>query len=121
MSTETNSDLVKNYDPLKNELLQSGLVTAVSTSSSPATAVWSHTDLDKFPGKRPGETVERGIINESDNYFKTFGLKIQAGRDFIPGAKSDTNNAIFNEAAIKRLRLTNPLNQIIVLGGQQFR
>ena len=52
MTTEVNSDLSRNYDALRNDLLQSGVVTAVSTSSSPATTVWSHTDLDKFPGKR---------------------------------------------------------------------
>ncbi len=121
ITTRVNSDLSSNYDALKNDLLQSGVVTAVSTSTSPATAVWSHTDLDKFPGKRPGETVEMGDITVSDNYFKTLGMQIQSGRDFIPGSSADTSNVIFNEAAIKRLRLINPVNQIITWNKQPYR
>ncbi|WP_259071400.1 ABC transporter permease [Mucilaginibacter sp. X4EP1] len=121
MATEVNSDLSHNYDALRNDLLQSGAVTSVSTSSSPATTVWAHTDLDKFPGKRPGETVEMGSITVSDDYFKTLGMQMQSGRDFTPGSKADTNNVVFNEAAIKRLRLTDPVNQIITWSGQQFR
>jgi putative ABC transport system permease protein len=121
MTTEVNSDLSHNYDALRNDLLQSGVVTAVSTSTSPTTTVWAHTDLDKFPGKRPGETVEMGTITVSDDYFKTMGMKILSGRDFTPGMKADTNNVVFNEAAIKRLRLTDPVNQIITWNQQQYR
>ncbi|HEY2581935.1 MAG TPA: ABC transporter permease, partial [Mucilaginibacter sp.] len=121
MTTQVNSDLAHNFDALKNDILQSGVVQFVSTSSSPATTVWSHTDIDKFPGKRPGETVEMGSITVSDDYFKTLGMKILSGRDFISGSKADTSNVIFNEAAIKRLRITNPVNQLITWSGQQFR
>ena len=121
MATDANSDLARNFDALKNDLLQSGAVTAVTTSSSPATTVWSHTDVDMFPGKRPGETVEMGSIYVSDDYFKTLGMHMLSGRDFIPGAKADTSNVVFNEAAIKRLRLTDPVNQLITWNGQKYR
>ncbi len=121
MSTDVNSDLARNYGALKNDLLQSRVVTAVSTSTSPATTVWSHTDVDMFPGKRPGETVEMGSITVSDDYFKTLGMQMQSGRDFMPGSKADTADVVFNEAAIKRLRLTNPVNQSITWGGQKYR
>lgn len=121
MTTNMDDDLNRNFDALKNDLLQSGVVTSVTTASSPATTVWSHHDLDMFPGKRPGETVEMGGINISDDYFKTLGMQMVAGRDFTPGLKSDSSNVIFNEAAIKRLRLTNPVNQLITWSGQKFR
>ena len=121
MSTDVNDDLVRNFRALKNDLLQTGAVTSVTTATSPATTVWSHTDLDMFPGKRPGETVEMGRIDVSSDYFKTLGMHIIDGRDFIPGLMADTNNVIFNEAAIKRLRLTNPVNQLITWSGQHFR
>jgi putative ABC transport system permease protein len=76
MATDANADLARNFDALKNDLLQSGAVTSVCTSTSPATTVWSHTDVDKFPGKRPGETVEMGNITVSDDYFKTLGMQM---------------------------------------------
>ncbi|BAU55953.1 ABC transporter permease [Mucilaginibacter gotjawali] len=121
MATDMNADLARNFNALKNDLLQTGAVTALCTSSSPATTVWSHTDVDMFPGKRPGETVEMGSITVSDDYFKTLGMQMQSGRDFVPGSKADTSNVIFNAAAIKRLRLDNPVNQLITWGGQKFR
>jgi putative ABC transport system permease protein len=121
MTTDMNNDIARNFDALKNDLLQSGVIQSVSTSSSPATAVWSHTDIDSWPGKRPGETVEMGNIAVSGDYFKTLGMKIVAGRDFISGLKADTNNVVFNETAIKRLRIKNPVNQIIAKNMQKYR
>jgi predicted permease len=121
MDSEMNNDLDRSYAALKNDLLQSGVVVSVSTSSSPATNVWSHTDLDEFPGKRPNETVEMGTVYVSSDYFKTLGMHMEAGRDFFPGSKSDTASIVFNEAAIKRLRLTNPVGQVITKNMQQFK
>jgi putative ABC transport system permease protein len=121
MSTDMNNDLGRNYLALKNDLLQSGAVTSVSTSSSPATGVDSHTDIDRFPGKRPGETVEMGSIQISGDYFRTLGMQIISGRDFITGSKADTADIVFNEAAVKRLRITDPVNQIITWNRQKYR
>ena len=121
MTTDGNTDIYRNFDALKNDLLQSGAVTAVTTSTSPATGVEWHTDLDMFPGKRPGETVEMGCIVISDDYFKTLGMNMLTGRDFITGFKADSDNVIFNEAAIKRLRIKNPINQLITWGGHRYR
>jgi len=67
--------------------------------------------VDEWPGKRPGESVDMGWIRVSDGYFKTLGMSMKEGRDF--NSPSDTLNVIFNEAAVKLLRLQNPLNQTI--------
>jgi ABC-type antimicrobial peptide transport system permease subunit len=121
MATDMNDDLGRNYVALKNELLHSGLVQSVTTASAPATDVNSHGDITYWPGKLPGETVEMGYIGISDDYFKTLGMKIKEGRDFIPNYKADTNYVIFNEAAIKRLRLKDPLNQVITFDKQHLK
>ncbi len=121
MATDMNDDLDHNYTALKNELLQSGLVQSVTTATSPATDVGSHGDIDRWPGKLPGETVEMGYIGISDDYFKTLGMKLIAGRDFIPGSKADSNNVVLNEAAVKRLRLKDPINQLMTNGNQRLR
>jgi len=121
MATDMNDDLDRNYVALKNELIQSGLVKSVTMATSPATDVGSHGDIDHWPGKLPGETVEMGYIGVSDDYFKTLDMKLVAGRDFIPGSKADSNNVILNEAAVKRLRLKDPVNQLMTNGSQQLR
>lgn len=118
MSTDMNNDLTRNYTAIKNELLQNGIVASVSTSSSPSTDVWWHTDIDQWPGKNAGETVEMGYIIVSEDYFKTVGMTISQGRNFA--SANDSTSMIFNEAAIKRLRIKNPVGQKITWDGQQF-
>jgi putative ABC transport system permease protein len=120
MMTDMNSDLQKNFSALRNDLLQSRIVQDVTTSSSPATGIYWHTDLDNFPGKIAGETVEMGAIVVADNYFNTLGMEMASGRDFSASAANDSLNVIFNEAAIKRLRIKNPLNQTITFHGKQL-
>lgn len=111
MSTNMNDNLQKNFAVLKNELISKGIASSVSTATSPATDIWWHSDIDNWPGKNAAETVEMGTILVSEDYFKTVGMNMQEGRDFSNAA--DTTSVIFNEAAIKRLRLKNPVGQKI--------
>ncbi len=118
MTTNMNSDLSKNFTALKNDLLQKGIVSSVTTASSPATDIWWHTDIDYWPGKNAGETVEMGNVFVSNDYFKTVGMNIVQGRDFT--GSYDSTSVIFNETAIKRLRIKNPVGQIIKYGDRQY-
>jgi putative ABC transport system permease protein len=120
VATDINDDLDRNYNALKNDLLQSGVVTSVTTASSPATAVQSHGDVDKWQGKYAGETVEMGYIYISGDYFKTLGMKMLSGRDFIPNSRSDSSNIVMNQAAVKRLRLKDPVGQVIIKNMKQY-
>ncbi len=47
----------------------------------------------------------------TEDYFNTLGMTMKEGRNF--SGNSDTLNVIFNEAAVKLLRLNNPINQVI--------
>ena len=118
MSTDMNNDLTKNFIAIKNELVKKRIAESVTTATSPATDIYWHTDIDQWPGKNAGETVEMGCIIVSEDYFKTVGMKINAGRDFT--GTSDTASVIFNEAAINRLRIKNPVGQLISFNGKQF-
>jgi ABC-type antimicrobial peptide transport system permease subunit len=111
MMTDMNGDLNRNFTAIKNELLQKGIAESVTTGTSPATSSGWHRDVDDWPGKQPGETVDMGRIDVSENYFQTLGMTMKEGREFRGSA--DTLSAIFNEAAIKRMRLKDPLNQVI--------
>ncbi|RDC65594.1 ABC transporter permease [Adhaeribacter pallidiroseus] len=117
--TEINNDLIKNYTVLKNELQQQGIVASMTQASSPATGIYWHGDIDRWPGKHAGESVEMGFIRVADDYFKTLGITIPQGRDFT--GISDTISVIFNQAAIKRMRIKEPVNQTITFNGQPMR
>ena len=118
ITTNMNDDLSKNFTALKNELTQKGIVSSITTATSPATDVWWHSDVDQWPGKNPGETVEMGTIFVSEDYFKTVGMSMSAGRNFSNAY--DSTSVIFNEAAIKHLRLKNPVGQRINWQGKEF-
>ena len=62
-----------------------------------------------------------GRISVTPDYFKTLGMKVVSGRTFLNGAKADSSALVLNEAAVKRLRLANPLGQTIAKNGVKYR
>ncbi len=119
MMTDMNEDLGSNYTAIKNELIEKGIAESVTTATASVTTTGNHRDVEDWPGKRPGESVDMGWIRVSDDYFKTLGMTMKEGRDF--NGSADTLNVIFNEAAVKLLRLKNPLNQTITWIDTKFR
>ncbi len=116
--TDMSGDLSTHYDALKHDLLASGMVENVAAASSPVTQVYSHLSLDKWPGKNAGdESVNIGGIWVSDNYFETLGMTLKQGHDFSTNYRADTENVILNEAAIERIGLKDPINQVITWNG----
>jgi len=119
MATSMNDDLRRNYIALRDELVREGIAESVTLATSPATDIYWHTDIDSWPGKNAGETVEMGCVIVGEDYFKTLGMKIQEGRNF--SGLQDTLSVIFNETAIARLRIKNPINQVIKWGDTEFK
>jgi putative ABC transport system permease protein len=112
MITDLNSSLDVHVEPLRNDMLATGLVSAVALSSSPATDIFWHSSIPSWPGKQAGETVNNmGTIAVSENYFKTMGMDILSGRDF--SGPEDSLGILLNEAAVKKLHILQPLDQVI--------
>ncbi len=119
--SNTTSELNTRYRALKDDLLRSGVVQSVTTASSPATNVEWHSDVDQWPGKYPDETIEMGVVLMDQDYFSTMGMELQSGRNFTGNYPADSADIILNEAAVKRMRLKEPLNQVINFQGRQLR
>ena len=113
LMTDASNDLSQDYTALKHDLLQSGMVTDVTMSSSPVTAIWANQRIDDWQGKLPGETLGLSTIGVCDaDYFSTLGIRIREGRNFT-GNKTDSLNVILNEAAVRRMRYKTAINQVI--------
>ncbi|KAA2239546.1 FtsX-like permease family protein [Chitinophaga agrisoli] len=119
--SNTNSELSPHYRALKDDLLRSGVVQSVATASSPATNVEWHSDVDQWPGKYPDETIEMGVVQVDQDYFRTIGMTLQSGRSFTGNYPADSADVILNTAAVKQMRLKDPLNQVINFQGTQLR
>ena len=118
VTTDMSDDLNNHYDALRNDLLGTGLVESVAKASSPVTGIYWHTGIDKWPGQEPGELgINVGGISITDSYFKTVGMKLSEGRDFSSEWSADTSNIIINEAAVRRMGLKEPLNQLVTFDG----
>jgi putative ABC transport system permease protein len=113
----TSPDLSRNYNALKNDLLASGKVTDVTKSGSPITAVFQHFPDVEWQGKQPGDKVVFANIAIADDYFKTTGIRLKEGRIFYPNNMADTASVIFNEAAVRRMGLEEPIGQTVRIFG----
>ena len=118
LMTPMNDELAGHYTILKDELLRGGIAESVTQASSPATEIWWHGTLDQWPGKQADENVEMGFIKAGRDYFQTLGMTLAAGRDFRH--EHDTSSAVLNEAAVKLLRLTDPLGRQVTLNGRDY-
>jgi len=115
-------DLEKaNYETLRNDLINTGMIEEVSKSSSPVTNAWSNTVGFDWEGKEPNSKPLFSNIATSYNYGKTIGLEIIDGRDFSNDYKTDTANLLINEAAAKLLGFKEPVGKYIISNNNNNR
>jgi ABC-type antimicrobial peptide transport system permease subunit len=108
ISVDLNEELDKNYKVIKNELLQSGLVEAITISNSPITSINSNNFLG-WPGKPDDTRVLFTTITCNYDYTKTMGINVLEGRDFSEDFVSDSTAIIVNKAAMDIMQLENPI------------
>jgi ABC-type antimicrobial peptide transport system permease subunit len=110
------NEVKKNYDPIKLELLTSGVVEAVTKSNSSITDINSNNFLG-WPGKPEELRVIFTTIATEYDYIKTMGIKLLEGRDFSEEFKSDTSSIIINKAGLDLMNLKEPLGTELDLWG----
>lgn len=118
--TDGSSDIDKNYTAIKSSLLNSGAVTSVTKASSSITGLNSWRGIDDWQGKYPNEVLGMATVFIHDDYFSTTGMQLKEGRNFTGNVGADSLDMILNEAAVKRYRFKNPINQVITWNGKQM-
>jgi len=114
MMTDMSADLVKNFNALRQEMINTGMVEDAATSSSIVTEMQSHCSLDNWPGKTAAdESVNIGSVWVSASYFKALGMQVVAGRDFSTDIHADSGGVILNEAAVRRIGLKDPIGKLV--------
>lgn len=114
-------DLDKNYTLLKNELLSSGIATAVSKTSAPLTEGWSNTWGIEWPGKDPNDKTIIDRFCADENLAETAGLQIIEGRDLnLREYPTDSSGVLLNESAVKVMGFEQPIGQIIKDNGKDW-
>lgn len=119
ISVFASSDLVEGYDILKKELMETGMVETMTRSSAPVTSVYANMGNVTWPGRDPDDELGFALIATIENYTKTIDVDMVEGRDFTEG-RNDSTSVIFNQAAIKRMGLEDPLGQQIKWDGYPY-
>ncbi|NVO12365.1 MAG: ABC transporter permease [Bacteroidales bacterium] len=69
-----------------------------------------------------GESLMQVLID--DDFFKTYGIELLAGRNFSKELEKESNSVIINEAALSRLRLQKPedaFGQLFINGNGEVK
>ncbi len=110
------TDLVNNFDVLKNELLKNGSVEAVAKASQPMTALYNQWSDFSWDGKNPADDIALDAILAEWDFEKTVGLEFVQGRPFLRDHPTDSNAVILNEAALKTIGYKDPVGKTMKIG-----
>ena len=114
----SNTDIERNFRPLKQELISTGAALSVCKSNSPITRIFASSPLESWTGMRPGQRIEATNIATEYDYTETMGIRMIEGRDFSEYFKSDTTAILLNKTAVNVLNLSNPVGDKIKMWGQ---
>jgi putative ABC transport system permease protein len=104
-------DLIKNFVPLKHELLKTGYLESVAKVSSPLTNIYNTWSDFSWTGKDPNAQQALDVIMTEWDFEKTAGLDFIAGRPFSPEFKTDSSAVILNEAALNMIGHKDPVGK----------
>ncbi len=111
ISVDWSDDIAKHFDALQQELISSGAAISICQSNSSPSDIQSNNNGWEWKGSQPVEkSVLFSTITTTYDYTKTLGIKLLEGRDFSRDF-ADSNSVILNEAAVKRMRLKNPVGE----------
>lgn len=105
----------KNFAVIKQQLLASGNIKAVTRTSSPITDIWWRSGAPDWDAK-PADThiIFSGLATDTD-LGKTMGIKFIGGHDFT-GMPIDSSSIIFNKAAVDAMHLKDPVGKQVKYG-----
>ncbi len=119
ISVAISNDLTQNFEPLRNELLASGMVSSICKASSPASEIWSNGNGWEWRGSSPADKGTLfNVVATTYDYTQTMGIELKAGRDFSREFSTDATGVLLNEAAVKRMGLENPVGETVKWNGK---
>lgn len=107
-------DMGKNYQLIKDELLNNGFASAVTKTQNPITQVWSTGLSMQWKGKPEKDKVMVKRYATDGDMVKTFGMQLVQGRDIdVKTFPTDSTACLINETAVKIMGFTHPIGEII--------
>ncbi len=109
-------NMKQNFDVIKNDLQQTGLIENACLSNNLVLQLGSNTGDFSWEGKDPSKEILITIEAASPEYISTMDMKLKEGRDFYANVKSDSNNIIINESLAKMINKKNIVGSVLSRG-----
>jgi putative ABC transport system permease protein len=116
-------DIRKNFEPIKNEMINSGAAVAMCKTSLGVTIdgrsssgySWEGTNKDQ-------QRLQFSIFGTTGNLINTMGMKLVDGRDIdLASHPTDSLACLINEASVKAMEIKNPVGKYIRDGGKTIQ
>jgi putative ABC transport system permease protein len=112
--------MATSFERFRQEAIDNGAIVDGAMTSAAITdnkvAMWGL----KWPGQVAGEeNIPLDVMAVTWHFIGTYGLTLKAGRDFDPQRPIDSTAVMLNEAAVRLMRLQQPLGRQIVWQGTQ--
>jgi len=120
VSVTATRELYLNFGALKDELLNSGYIEAVATTSSPLTSVYNKWSDFSWDGKDPNSDIALEALMTEWDFEKVAGLKFKMGRPFSIEHATDSNAVILNESALKVIGYKDPIGRTMKSGNREI-
>lgn len=114
-------ELFGHYNTLRSELMATGAVAEMSTSSTPTTSLGSRIIGVDWKGKDPNFKEQFGIVAVTHDFGKTVGWQFVAGRDFSRSFSSDSTGMVLNETAVKYMGVKDPVGKVVKWNGKPYQ
>lgn len=111
-------ELIDRADVLRQELMQTGAVADLATSSSATTNVHNSMLGYDWEGRDPRTVPVIGTLFVGSTFGRTIGWTLREGRDFLAGNAADSGAFILNETAVQFTGLKNPVGKLIRWHGE---
>ena len=90
-----------------------GVINASSMDHGSIINDFGSTSDISWEGKKPDEVLNFANIGVNYGMIETLGMQVVAGRSFSRDLSSDSSEIIFNESAIERMGLKNPIGKTV--------
>jgi putative ABC transport system permease protein len=116
-----NPEYIRKLPTLRQALMQTGVVSATTETSSSATEDGDFYAGYSWPEKDPATVGEFSTFAVSPSYGATIGWVVKEGRDFSKDFETDSEAVLVNEAAVRFMGLKNPIGEKITYwNGRQY-
>lgn len=115
ISIPGSQDTQKNYAVIKQDLLQTGLISSVTRTMSPITEIFWKSPGPGYAGKPDNQNIIFSGLTTDNDFAKTMSIKMLQGKDFS-GTPADTSSMLLNKAAVEAMGLKNPVGMKMSYG-----